>query len=174
MNSQVILYPPGANDECHTPDYAVRALIPHLPTRWTYWAPFDQESSEFVIQLRKAGLQVMHTHLDQGQDFYTFRPDPWHWDCIVSNPPFTNKAKIFERALELGKPFALLMTLTWLNDAAPKRIFSGRSLELLMFEERVKYKGLEDKITFSSAYYCSGLLPKPIMFDSLKKYGMSK
>lgn len=131
MNSQAILYSPGANDECHTPDYAVKALIPHLPTRWTYWAPFDNESSEFVIQLRKAGLQVMHTHLDQGQDFYNFRPDPWHWDCIVSNPPFTNKAKIFER-----------------------------------------YKGLEDKITFSSAYYCSGLLPRPIMFDSLKKYGM--
>lgn len=30
MKDQAMLYPPGANDECHTPDYAVRALIPHL------------------------------------------------------------------------------------------------------------------------------------------------
>lgn len=173
MKDQALLYPPGANDECHTPDYAVKALIPHLPPGLVYWCPFDDENSEFVIQLRKAKLDVYWSHISAGMDFYNF--DPEGWDVLVSNPPFTNKAQIFERVISFGKPFALLMSLTWLNDAAPKRLFGHKTpLELLMFEERIQYKGQDKKITFSSAYYCSGLLPKPIMFDSLKKYGMSK
>lgn len=178
MNSQAILYPPGANDECHTPDYAVKALIAHMvlvaPDRLRkhirIWCPFDTQDSQFVIQLEQAGYQVWASHISAGQDFYTYEP-PVEWDAIVSNPPFTNKAKIFERCISFGKPFALLMSLTWLNDSAPKKIF-GDSLELLMFQERVKYLGQESKITFSSAFFGVGVFPKPIQCDSLKKYGM--
>ena len=43
-----------------------------------------------------------------GQDFFDYEPDKW--DVMVSNPPFTNKRKYFERALSFGKPFALIMT----------------------------------------------------------------
>lgn len=178
MKDREVLYPPGANDECHTPAYAVRAIIPHLahlatrvPPRPVCWCPFDYEESEFAQQLRAAGLAVWCSHIDTGEDFYTYEP-PIRWDVLVSNPPFTNKAEIFRRAISFGKPFALLMTLTWLNDAAPKRIFKNTPLELLMFEERVQFLGCANKITFSSAYYCSRLLPKQIMFDSLRKYGM--
>ena len=94
------------------------------------------------------------------------------WDIIVSNPPFTNKRKIFERALSFNKPFALLMSNTWLNDAAPKQLFKEKQLQLLMFEERIKFKNngvVENKITFSSSYYCYDLLPKDIIMESLFK-----
>lgn len=90
----------------------------------------------------------------------------------MSNPPFTNKRKIFERALSFDKPFALLMSNTWLNDAAPKQLFKEKQLQLLMFEERIKFKNngvVENKITFSSSYYCYNLLPKDIIMESLFK-----
>lgn len=90
----------------------------------------------------------------------------------MSNPPFTNKRKIFERALSFNKPFALLMSNTWLNDAAPKQLFKEKQLQLLMFEERIKFKNngvVENKITFSSSYYCYDLLPKDIIMESLFK-----
>ena len=90
----------------------------------------------------------------------------------MSNPPFTNKRKIFERALSFNKPFALLMSNTWLNDAAPKQLFKEKQLQLLMFEERIKFKNngvVENKITFSSSYYCYNLLPKDIIVESLFK-----
>lgn len=90
----------------------------------------------------------------------------------MSNPPFTNKRKIFERALSFNKPFALLMSNTWLNDAAPKQLFKEKQLQLLMFEERIKFKNngvVENKITFSSSYYCYNLLPKDIIMESLFK-----
>lgn len=60
---------------------------------------------------------------------------------IVSNPPFTNKRAYFERAIKLQKPFALIMTNTWLNDSAPKRLFKENNIdmELLMFDRRIRF-----------------------------------
>jgi len=74
----------------------------------------------------------------------------------------------------LGKPFALIMSNTWLNDAAPKQVFRNIPLQLLMFEERMKFvnqDNSENKITFSSSYFCVDVLDQQIMFDSLKGYG---
>lgn len=88
----------------------------------------------------------------------------------MSNPPFTNKRKIFERALEFDKPFALIMSNTWLNDSAPKQIFRDKELQLLMFEERMKFSNngkIENKITFSSSYFCYKFLPKQIIMEKL-------
>ena len=115
---------------------------------------------------------MIHSHILEGKDFYTWQPNE-HWDCIISNPPFTNKRKIFERALSFNKPFALVMSLTWMNDSAPKQLFKDKDLQLLMFEERMKFMNngkIDNKITFSSAYYCWNFLPKQIIMDSLKNY----
>lgn len=177
IDSQKILYSKGKNDECLTPEYAVKALCANaFGSGWegcTIWCPFDKEDSAFVTVLRDEGFKVIHSHIDEGKDFFTY--EPFIWDCIISNPPFTNKAKVFERALSFHKPFALLMSLTWLNDAAPKRLFKRSGLDLLMFEERIRYSGMGDKITFSSAFFGPswGLFKnRGITMDSLKKYGM--
>lgn len=94
------------------------------------WAPFDTEQSEFVKQARSAGHTVLRSHLSDGQDFFTYQPDE-RWDVIVSNPPFTDKRRVFERALSFGKPFALIMTNTWLNDAAPKQLGKETRFKLI-------------------------------------------
>lgn len=122
-NSQTILYSKGQNDECMTPEYGVKPIIKYIPKDKIVWCPFDKEDSEFVKQFLANGYKVTFSHIDYGQDFYTYEPN--EWDVIVSNPPFTNKRKIFERALSFGKPFALIMSNTWLNDAAPKQLFRG-------------------------------------------------
>lgn len=167
MRSNNILWSGGKNDECYTPSYAVIPLLKYLERfkGKTIWCPFDTADSEFVKVLIVNGHTVVYSHLEYGQDFYTYEPE--HWDLLVSNPPFTNKRKIFERALSFNKPFALLMSLTWLNDSAPKQLFSEKDLQLLMFDKRIKFKGLGDKITFSSAYYCWDLLPKQIIMEHI-------
>lgn len=102
-----------------------------------------------------------------------FNYEPTNWDIIASNTPFKNKRKFFERALSFNKPFALLMTNTWLNDFAPKILFKDIDLQLLMFDKRIEFldenwqkKG--NKITFSSSYYCRDLLPKQLIMEVLK------
>ena len=157
------------NNDYFTPEYAVLPLLEFLePFRnKTIWACFDKADSEFVKVLVKEGYKVVYSHIDYGQNFFTYEPD--EWGIAVSNPPFQEKKKTFERLLSFNKPFAMLMTLTWLNDSTPKKLFKDKDLQLLMFEERIKFKNTnEDKINFSSAYYCYNFLPKQIIMRSLK------
>lgn len=166
MNSKEILYSKGGNDECYTPKYVVEEIIEYLPKDKVYWLPFDRDDSEFVVVLKENGYKYINSHIDYGQDYYTFEPD--NWDIMLSNPPFTNKRKIFERALSFNKPFALIMSNTWLNDSAPKVIFKDKDLQLLMFRNRIKFLNngvINNKITFSSSFFCWNVLPKQIVMS---------
>ncbi len=161
------LYSAGANDEMYTPRYGVEPIIKYLPKGAKIWCPFDRDDHNFPIMLRDAGFEVINSHLDYGQNFYTYEPEDW--DIIVSNPPFTGKRQIFERCISFGKPFALIMTNTWLNDSAPKQLFADVDLQLLMFDKRIEYSK-ERKITFSSSYFCRDILPRQIIMEKLIKY----
>ena len=150
--------------------YGVKPIIKYVPKNAVVWCPFDKENSEFVKQLRANGNKVIHSHISDGQDFYTYEPNE-HWDCIISNPPFGGKRQIFERALSFNKPFALIAPNTWWNDAAPAQIFKNKDLQILSFDYRMKFENngiIEKKITFMSAYWCWNFLPKQIIFEHLE------
>tara|TARA_R100001126_G_scaffold102717_2_gene88563 strand:+ start:2835 stop:3431 length:597 start_codon:yes stop_codon:yes gene_type:complete len=171
LDSSKILYSSGNNDECYTPDYAVKPILEYIPKDVTVWCPFDTDKSEFVRLISKQN-KVINSHLDDGQDFLQWQPKD-DWDMIVSNPPFSNKRKFFERALSFDKPFALIMTNTWLNDSTPKILFKDKDLQLLMFDKRMEFNQsdgkVNNKITFSSSYYCWNFLPKQIIMKELIK-----
>lgn len=164
IKSKEVLYSKGKNDECYTPAYGVEPILKYIPKGAVVWCPFDKHDSEFVKQIKKTN-NVIFSHIDNGQDFFDYQPD-FEWDIIISNPPFTNKRGIFERALSFGKPFALIMSNTWLNDSAPKQLFKEKDLQLLMFDKRIKYDD-SNKITFSSSYFCYDFLPKQIIMEFL-------
>ena len=168
LDSGKLMYSSGSNDECYTPDYGVEPILKYIPEGDIVWCPFDTKDSEFVKQISKTN-EVIYSHISTGQDFFDYEPHAW--DIIVSNPPFTNKRKYFERVLSFGKPFALIMTNTWLNDSAPKQLFKDKDLQLLMFDKRMKFISPDgrdnDKITFSSSYYCYDILPKQIVMEEL-------
>ena len=174
MNSKDILYSKGKNDECNTPKYGVLPILKYIPKGAVVWCPFDKVDSEFVIEISKIN-KVIFSHIESGQDFYNYEPEE-HWDMIVSNPPFTAKKLIFQRALSFNKPFALIMSNTWLNDSAPVKLFKDVNFQLLLFDKRIKYKNKmnganetneNDKITFSSGYFCRDFLPKQIIMEEL-------
>ena len=99
LDSGKLMYSKGNNDECYTPDYGVKPILKYIPKDATVWCPFDTEESQFVIQISKQN-EVVRSHIDVGQDFFDYEPHAW--DIIVSNPPFTDKRKFFERALSLS------------------------------------------------------------------------
>ena len=168
LDSGKLMYSGGSNDECYTPDYGVKPILKYIPEDAVVWCPFDTQESEFVKQIEKQN-EVTYSHIGTGRDFFEY--EPFEWDVMVSNPPFTNKRKYFERALSFNKPFALIMTNTWLNDSAPKQLFMDKDLQLLMFDKRMKFISPDgrnnDKITFSSSYYCWNMLPKQIVMETL-------
>ena len=159
------------SDEAYTPDYGVEPILEYIPKGAVVWCPFDKEDSEFVKQIMKTNV-VIASHIDYGQDFFEYEPEH-HWDIIISNPPFKNKRKFFERALAFKKPICLLMTLAWLNDRYSKQVFidAGVNMQLLMFDKRMKFINPDgrpnNKITFSSGYYCVDFLPKDIVLKEL-------
>lgn len=162
------------NDECYTPDYAVLPLLPYLERfkGKTIWCPFDTADSEYVKILTAHGHKVVFQHKNTGNNFYDagdglFATELPDFDVLVSNPPFHNKAKLVERVLALGKPFALLLPMTWLNDGAPYRLFHDKELQLLLFDRRVQFKNCGKQPSFGVGYYCCGVLPKQIVMCKL-------
>lgn len=169
MKSSELLYSKGCNDENYTPEYAIIPIIKYIQKGSTVWCPFDRDEHYFPALLRNFGFNVVNSHIDYGQDFYNYEPK--QWDIIVSNPPFTNKRNIFERCIGFGKPFALIMSNTWLNDSAPKQLFKDVDLQLLMFDKRIEFIRPEGSVvgrpTFSSSYFCRDILPKQIIMEKL-------
>ncbi len=176
INSQKILHDAGGyqnSDEHNTPEYAIKPILKFIPKDAVVWTPFDLPDSNFVTMIRANENKVICSHINEGEDFFEFEPKE-HWDMIISNSPFRNKRKFFERALFFGKPICLLMTLAWLNDRYSKQVFidAGVDMQLLMFDKRIKFENPDgrpnDKITFSSGYYCVDFLPKQIILESLE------
>ena len=55
--------------------------------------------SAYVKVLSEAGYRVITSHIDDGMDYFTYEPD--NWTVMVSNPPFSKKDEVLERAYSL-------------------------------------------------------------------------
>lgn len=172
IESRAVLYNVIGTDEAYTPACAVNAILEYIKKDMVVWCPFDTENSEFVKIIKKTN-KVIFSHIDMGKDFFKYEPEET-WHVIISNPPFKNKRAFFERALSFKKPIALIMTNAWLNDKYSKQVFidAERQMQLLMFDKRIKFENPDgrpnNKITFSSSYFCSDFLPKDIILKKLE------
>ena len=165
-----VYYNNGGGDEKLTPPGAVKLILPyikHLKGK-TIWCPFDKETSEFVRVLSQEGYNVVFSHIEDGQDFFEYEPE--QWDVIISNPPYKNKRKFFERALSFGKPFALLLPVNILSDAVINQTMKGREKEfqLLIPSHRIRFRNREDGLvgpqpTFKAAYFGVGIFEQQLM-----------
>ncbi|WP_455672744.1 tRNA (adenine-N(6)-)-methyltransferase [Phocaeicola sp.] len=164
MSNYIKILFKNRSDEKYTPGYAVLPIIKYIPTGKIIWCPFDTEHSEFVIKLKEAGFVVENSHIQNGQDFFEYEPP--RWDIIISNPPFSKKVEVFERCLNFGKPFALLMSNYWLNNSAPYRLFKDSELQFLMFDKRIQFDRGKS-VPFNCSYFCHALLPKQVIFEAL-------
>jgi len=128
----------GGGDEQYTPRYGVQFLVPHIQhlRKKTIWCPFDRDDSQFVTVLRENGFIVVNSHLDYGQDFFTYQPD--FWDAIISNPPYKHKRKYFERAMSFQKPFALLLPANIISDSVIDKSMSD-TIQFLIPDKRMRF-----------------------------------
>ena len=165
------------SDEVYTPDYAVKPIIKYLDnfcnkSQYTVWCPFDEKDSAYVRLLKQAGYKVIYSHINNGQNFFTFEPDE-PYDFIVSNPPFSIKDQILKRLRELNKPFAILLPLPSLQ--GQKRFEYLIDCQALIFDKRIDFfKNKETKellkgVSFASIYICKDILPNDLIFEKLEK-----
>ena len=160
------------SDEYYTPAYAVEPLLKYLPKDKIIWCSFDKEESQFVKVFSAAGYKVIHSHIDEGKDFFSYESDE-PYDYIISNPPFSCKDEVLKRLYELNKPYAMLLPLPTLQ--GQKRFPYIKDCEALIFDKRVQYfKNIEQTevskgASFRSIYICRNFLPNDLIFEKLEK-----
>ncbi len=171
-----------SSDEVYTPREAIIPLLRHLDnfryknpqqpldkSETVIWCPFDQEDSEYVKVLNEVGYKVIHSHIDNGQNFFFFEPD--NYDVIISNPPFSIKDDIIKRLYELNKPYAMLFPLPTLQ--GQKRFPYMLDCQVLTFDKRINYykdkntKKIQKGISFASIYLCRKFLKRDLIFEKL-------
>jgi len=160
-----------ASDEVFTPKYAVLPLVKYIPNGSTIWCPFDTLESEYVKVFIKNGHKVIHSHIDEGKNFFEYEPE--EYDVIISNPPFSIKDDVIKHLYELDKPYAMLLPIPTLQ--GQKRFeYMKDGLQILSFNKRINFytdssrKEVQKGVSFGCAYFCKNFLPKDLILEELE------
>jgi hypothetical protein len=124
----------------------------------------------FLLTLRAKFIFSPFVILDE-----TFLPN-MNIDYIVSNPPYSLKAEVFERLFKLKIPFAMLVGVVGLFESKRRfEMFKDNKFEIMYFDKRISYfKSYEDQKPslnppFSSVYICKDILPNTMVFENITK-----
>lgn len=162
----------GSPNDFQTPPEALDPLWPYLNKDWTIWEPAEGEG-KLSNRMRDAewGHKVIGSDILTDRDFLTWQPD--HFDCIITNPPFSLKQKFLERCYELGKPFALLLPLTTFETAKRQQLFHDHGVEVIFFPRRINFETPSKKGSgswFATAWFTHGLnIGQTLTFTGLKE-----
>lgn len=127
----------------------------------------------FLSNICSGGYDVVRSSLIEGQDFFEYEPEKW--DIMISNPPFSKKDDVLQRAFDLGKPFALLLPANSIQGKKRFKIFKNE-IQMLCFDQRIDFhtNGDMENYTkgtpFGSAYFCRNFLPTKLELRELHKY----
>lgn len=164
----------SGNDEFYTPIYAIKPILKYIKPNSTIWCPFDTDKSNYVKLFKGNGNNVVNTHIEMGIDFFDCEVP--QCDYIISNPPYSLKTEVFDRLFSIGKPFAMLVGVVGLFESKKRfSMFRDNDFEIMYFDKRISYfQSYDDQKpslnpSFSSVYLCSGILPKQIMFEEIRK-----
>lgn len=166
-------------DQFQTPDYATDLIVPYLTLGKTIWEPCAGQG-KMVKRLQRRGFIVHGTTLSETGEFNALEYVPeWDqdWQIVVTNPPFSLKAKIVKRFIDLDKPFAFLIPGDWA--AWMIRAMREFGCELLVPTRRISYitpngkQGKESAAQFHSVWLTRYLqLPSPVTFVDLTPEAM--
>ena len=160
-------------DEQYTPYYAAWPILKYIPNDMRIWTPFDREWSAFYQLFKENGYMVVRSDLSDGLDFFTYEPPKY--DCIVSNPPFSQKSKVLKRLYELGKPFAMLLPLTSLQSIDRYKYFN-QGIQILAFDKRIAFHNPQSMgrykkgVSFAAVYFCRDILPRDLIMEELEEF----
>tara|TARA_Y100001972_G_scaffold33145_1_gene41167 strand:+ start:40 stop:534 length:495 start_codon:yes stop_codon:yes gene_type:complete len=151
------------HDEYMTPKSAWENIKQYIPKDKVIWECFygNGKSGEY---LREMGYEVIHEDID------FFSNDKG--DIIISNPPFTKKKEVFQRLIDLDKPFIMVCPQQLIFTQYFKKIMENKTLQIIIPRRRIQFIKIKDgeelkenKCNFDCFYYCHKInLPKDIVF----------
>jgi hypothetical protein len=147
----------GSPDHFQTDPVALDPLAKFLRPFQTIWE-CAAGKGKLVSKLESYGHTVVPSDILTGQDFIAC--DPYIYDAIVTNPPYTIKDKFLERCYQLGKPFALLLPLTTFDSRNRRLMMKVHGVEVVFLPNRVNFEtpnGMGSSSWFATAWFTKGL-----------------
>ncbi len=172
MSNNLLLKKRGGFDEMYTPAYAVIAILKYLKPNSKILCPFDDHTSNYVIELRKAGHIVEYSHQWDGKNFFDYtKEEVKEFDYIISNPPYSIKDRVLEHLYKLGKPFMILIPIVSLAGKARGKLFNKNGIEVIVLDKRVNFMQEKGSSSyFNTSYFCKGILKDTnLVFQVLNK-----
>ena len=144
------------HDDFMTPKYAWEN-IKHLIPKVKLWEAFygDGKSGDYLEEL---GFDVIHKPID----FFDNETLP-HYECLVSNPPFSKSKEVMKRLAELDMPFIIIMPSPKIFTSYFRDNFMGKKLQIIIPRKRIhflklingeKVEGWKNACSFDCFYYC--------------------
>ena len=156
-----------SSDDFQTPAFALSPLLPYLDKNKVIWECASGKGN-LANALKFFGYKAVATDISEGKDFLSYEPD--YYDIILTNPPYSLKNEFLARAYSLGKPFAFLLPLTFLETKFRQSLFKKYGIEILLLNKRINFEtpsGKGSGAWFATAWFCWKLLPERIMFGEL-------
>ncbi len=144
-------------DRYQTPPAALDPLFQYLPQAWTIWEPACGEKY-LADRLEKKGFDVVATDILTGHNYLEWEPN--HYDCVITNPPFSLKQQFLKTAYQRGRPFAFLLPISALETASRQHLYQKYGLELILFDRRIEFESPDRSKAhsyFASAWFTFGL-----------------
>ncbi len=128
----------SAQDDCQTPPYALAAIQPFLHFNWGIaWEPATGEGLLAEAIRDRFHYQVMESGIKQ--NYFVCKP-PKFYDVQITNPPWSKKFKWIPRAIEQGKPWALLVPISTISAIQIIRLIEVHELEIIHPYQRIDFK----------------------------------
>ena len=121
-------------NEMYTPPEAVDIISKYLPKDKVYWEAC-YGMWHFANRLIENWFNVIWNI-----DIDCLYENPDWWDIFITNPPFNGNKKFIKRAIELWKPFVLLIRLEHLGGVEASNLLKHLSdYTIIIPQKRINY-----------------------------------
>jgi hypothetical protein len=150
------------DDDYETPKYIWEMLDPYMDKNQTIYDPFycSGLSKQYLNEL---GYNVIHND----EDFYE-NYDKHEYDIIVSNPPFSDKKKVFNKLKEIDKPFIMIVPVSTITKKFFRDKFKDDDISMLIPNGRLQFSKKGEQLSrcwFDCVFLCYKLnLDKQIIY----------
>ena len=158
------------HDDYMTPKYAWENIQRFIPKDKIIWEAFygDGESGKYLTEL---GFNTKHEPID------FFEDPPFDYECIISNPPYSQSQAVLTRLKALEKPFIMILPASKIATQYFRKLFDEDQIQIIIPRKRIHFMKLVDgkrpenwknACNFDCFYYCWKMnLSRDIIFNDI-------
>lgn len=120
-------------NDMFTPPEALDYIIPFLNKDLIYWEACYGMGHMADELVKNNFIVIGNKNID------CLKSEPKNWDFFITNPPFNGNKKFIKRAIELKKPFALLIRLEHLGGVEAMNLLKDLDFKIIIPEKRINY-----------------------------------